>query len=84
VLESLGKRFGKDGVVFFGDAPSDLEAARGAGVHFIGVDGERGGDSPFARTGIPSVRDFTDPGLSFHLEKISVSSADRETHSGSL
>ena len=84
VLEALGKRFGKGRVVFFGDAPSDLEAARSVGVPFVGVDGERGDNSPFAGIKIPTLRDFTDPGLTIHLERIAVSSTDRETHSGSL
>ena len=59
-LQALQQRWSSQEMVFFGDALADYEAARIAGVPFVGVCGGRE-DTPLHSLDVPIIRDFTEP-----------------------
>ncbi len=59
-LRTIGERHPDCELVFFGDAIGDLQAARTAGVAFVGITAEW---NNFAGTDAVTVTDFADPAL---------------------
>ena len=68
-LKEIVKRHENEAVVFFGDSPGDLAAAREAGVAFVGVTNER---DNFKDLDIVKLKDFGSPAILDHAMRSAI------------